>query len=107
MTPQKPEFQKTMAQRVAGHIANPEKNRAIENGCLVAGAAVVVVYGLGYAISDFMIRIGIAKAASCSVGIPWVLLILVGTLVLPKTVGRKTTGRIWLAGAKRMGGGDS
>lgn len=73
-------------------------SRKIEDfGFLVA----VIIAGL-YALGELAIHVSLAKRGS---GFPYITVILVLALVLPKTVGRATTGRVWEKLADRFGSG--
>lgn len=75
-------------------MSNNGNSRTIENVGFLAAVLIAVLYGLAEAAS----RVGVSLGeCGHSHGIPWGLAIISGALVLPKTVGRATAGRIWEA----------
>jgi len=68
-------------------------NRGVENGLAVAGALPLVLYGLGEAAHTVNLCFGECTTSEHS--FPWAILLGALVLVLPKTVGRATTGRVW------------
>lgn len=83
-----------------GHHAAPQirapqaAHRMVENIGFLGGALVAVLYGTAEAAQ----QAGLLQNPAHSRGIPWGLVIIVGALVLPKTLGRATAGKIWQAG---------
>lgn len=65
-------------------------HRSIENALAVGGA----VIGAGYVVTAEILP-PLHCAMPIHAGLPWGVVIIVGILVAPKTVGRATTGRIW------------
>ena len=66
-------------------------SRWIENGLAVLGGLCGAAYVIGVEIYPH-----IRGTAGCSGhGVPWGVVILVGAMVLPKTIGRATAGKVW------------
>lgn len=77
--------------------------RHLENAGLTAAIILTAIYCLAEASA----RVGFCKAVCpTEVSFPWGMAIMVVALVLPKTVGRATAGRVWDAIADRLGGKD-
>jgi hypothetical protein len=75
----------------------PESHQQIETIGFLTAVVVVALYGL----VEVGIHAGLLHPV-CKTGIPWVMLMMVGALVLPKTLGRATAGDIWRLGIKAM-----
>lgn len=65
-------------------------SRKVEDGAFIVAIVLVSLWGL----------VAIAKSASLlpqtpDQAFPWELVILVSSLIVPKTIGRATAGRIW------------
>ena len=64
----------------------------VENGLAIAGGFVLALY----AITESLARLGIHFGPCVDGhGFPWGQLITGGILVMPKTLGRATSGRVW------------
>jgi hypothetical protein len=72
-------------------VKNGRASRWIENGLAVLGGLIAAAYVVGVEIYP---AIAFTTAPSGH-GFPWGVVILVAALVLPKTVGRATAGKVW------------
>lgn len=79
--------------------------RWIENGLAILGGLLAAAYVIGVEVLP-SVRYSLGKCATAMPadhGIPWGVVLVVGGLVLPKTIGRATSGRVWDALASRFG----
>lgn len=104
MTNPKPDLSATQIERVAVAIeqrapANP-RHRWLEDLGFIIAILMMITYGAAETLSSLGWRLG-----TCAVEtrIPWVTLALAFMCILPKTVGRATTGKLWDAIAGRLG----
>jgi len=79
-----------------------ERSRIIED----VGMVLAILLGVAYGIAESLARIGIClrDCTAFDNSFPWGLLIVMLTLVAPKTLGKATTGQIWSALAGRIPG---
>lgn len=67
------------------------RGRAVEDYGMMVALAIAALYGVG----EFLIDIGVVTPPA-ERRIPWVTLTLCLLCILPKTIGRKTGGQVWL-----------
>lgn len=107
MTPSKPKFDTVMAEKVAdvmqkrGDVPPPGKSRFIEDALAVVGIFQAMLYGAAESLASVGWRLGECKAET---SFPWLTVIVFAGCVLPKTLGRATTGKVWESLAARIGG---
>jgi len=92
----------TTTQRAAQVVGGVRGSRLLENVGFGVGLVVALTYGVAEALSRIGLTLG--DQAHADHGIPWGLVIIIGVCVLPKTVGKATSGRLWDALASRVSG---
>lgn len=103
--PVKPDFSKTqivdeVTARLEEREAKTPHHRHIED----LGFVVAILVTLIYALAEAARRIGWCHGdCTKDPGIPWVTLTLAGMCILPKMIGRASTGRIWEFVGSRFG----
>lgn len=84
-------------------------HRWIENGLAILGGLLAATYVIGVEVVPH-VSYGLGRCQAppaAEGGFPWGVAMVIAALVLPKTVGRATSGRVWsaLSGlAPRVGG---
>lgn len=80
-----------MARTKAAQQRVADTGRTVENICAIAGLVVLSTFGLAETLS----RLGVTFGPCHEHGFPWGQVIAGSILVLPKTVGRATAGKVW------------
>lgn len=86
------------------HSHSNERSRSLENWGFGVGISIMALY----VIAAEIIPATMASFGKCPEPkghpIPWGVILLVGACVLPKTLGRVTTGKIWLTALAQRAG---
>lgn len=81
-----------------------QQGRFIENALAVLGGLMAAAYvGLVEILPRACYALGRCAREPTNADVPWGVVIVVGALVLPKTVGRATAGKVWEGIATRLG----
>lgn len=97
----KPDPNKSGLQRAVAFVAHPTTSRGIENWLAGAGIVQAAFYGVAEGLARLGVHVG-SKEPDTS--FPWITVIIFVGCVLPKTVGRATSGKLLGAIASRFGG---